>query len=106
LLFSRCFEYYKKAIELDPNYAAPYHGLGHAYRQEGNLEGTFYCWEKALELNSMFSVALFDLASAYLEKGDKDKAYHMLRDYKKRYYHLIPPLEREKLDTLLEKARR
>jgi arylsulfatase A-like enzyme/Flp pilus assembly protein TadD len=106
VLFSKSFEYFKKAIELDPEYAAPYHGLGHAYREEGNLEGAFYCWEKALEVNPDFSKALFDLAKAYLNTGDKGKAFDMLSDYKKRYYHLMPPADREKLDALLEKSQK
>ena len=105
-LFSKSFEYYKKAIELDPEYTAPYHGLGHAYREEGNLEGAFYCWEKALEVDPDFSKALFDLAQAYLSTGEKGKAFDILSDYKKRYYHLMPPADREKLDALLEKSQK
>jgi arylsulfatase A-like enzyme/Tfp pilus assembly protein PilF len=105
-LLSRCFEYYKKAIELDPKYSAPYHGLGHAYMQDGNQAGAIYCWEKALAANPAFSPALLDLATAYLDTGDKVKAFHVLSDFKERYYHLIPPAEREKLDTLLEKSQK
>jgi arylsulfatase A-like enzyme/Flp pilus assembly protein TadD len=105
-LFSKCFEYYKKAIELDPSYSAPYHGLGHAYRQEGNLEGAIHCWEKALEVDPDFSKALFDLAMAYINIGEKGKAFDILSDYKKQYYHLLPPADREKLDALLEKAQK
>ena len=106
VLFSKSFEYYKKAIELDPEYAAPYYGLGHAYREEGNLGGAIYCWEKALEADPDFSKALLDLAKAYLNTGDKGKAFDMLSDYKKRYYHLMPPADREKLDALLEKSQK
>jgi len=106
LLFSRCFEYYKKAIELDPEYSAPYHGLGHAYKQEGNMEGAITCWEKALEVNPEFSTALFELATAYLNTGDTMKAFQMLSDYKNQYFQLMSPVEREKIDALLEKARK
>ena len=105
-LFSRCFEYYKKAIELDPSYSAPYRGLGHAYEQEGNLKEAISCWEKALQADPSFLPALFDLATAYLKTGEKAKAFEMLRDYKEQYYHLVPPVERERLDSLLEKARK
>ncbi len=106
LLFSRCFEYFKKAIELDPEYAAPYHGLGHAYKQEGNLEGVIYCWEKALEVEPNFSKALFDLATIYLNTGDKMRAFQILGEYKKRNYQFMPAVEKEILDALLEKARK
>jgi len=105
-LFARSSEYYKKAIELDPEYSAPYHGLGHAYRQDGNLGGAIYCWEKALEANPVFSSALFDLATAYLSTGDKARAFNILSDFKKQHYHLIPPVERDKLDALLEKSQK
>jgi arylsulfatase A-like enzyme/Flp pilus assembly protein TadD len=105
-LFSRSFEYYKKAIELDPEYAAPYYGLGSAYKQTGNLGGAIYCWEKALEVNPNFSKALFALATSYLNTGDKVKAFDILSDYKKQHYHLMPPAEREKLDTLLERSQK
>ncbi|MGD8540225.1 MAG: sulfatase-like hydrolase/transferase [Candidatus Aminicenantes bacterium] len=103
-LFSRCFEYYKKAIELDPGYAVPYFGLGHAYRQQGNLGGAVYCWERALEADPEFRRARFDLAMAYLNTGNKTKAFELLSEYKKRYYDLMSPSERENLDALLKKS--
>jgi arylsulfatase A-like enzyme/Flp pilus assembly protein TadD len=105
LLFSRCFEYYKKAIELDPGYPVPYFGLGHAYRQQGNLAGAIYCWEKALETDPDFRRARFDLGMAYLSTGNKAKAFEVLSEYKNRYDHLMSPSEREDLDALLKRAR-
>ncbi|UCC40460.1 MAG: sulfatase-like hydrolase/transferase [Candidatus Aminicenantes bacterium] len=105
-VYSRCFEYYKKAIELDPEYPAPYYGLGHAYRQQGDLGGAIYCWEKALEANPDFSQAHFDLAIAYLNTGNKTKAFDLLSEYKKRYYNLMAPAEREKLDALIEQCQK
>jgi arylsulfatase A-like enzyme/Flp pilus assembly protein TadD len=106
VVFSRCFEYYKKAIELDSLYAAPYRGLGSAYRQVGNLEGAIYCWGKALEMIPDSSQVVIDLAQVYLDNGDIAKAFDVLSDYKKQYYHLIPSVEREKIKALLEKARK
>jgi tetratricopeptide (TPR) repeat protein len=106
VLFSRSLEYYKKAIELDPTYPSPYHGLGRAYRYDGNQEGAIYCWMKALEADANFSPALFDLAVTYINTGDKAKAFDILSDYKKRNYHLMPLVEREKLNALLEKSRK
>lgn len=105
-IFSRSLEYYKKAIELDPEYSIPYYGLGHAYRQQGNLRAAIYCWEKALELDPNFSQVHLDLAMAYLSFEDKVKAFEILTEYKKLYYHLMPPTEREKLDALLEECQK
>ncbi len=106
VVFSQCFEYYKKAIELDSQYAAPYLGLGLAYRKVGNLEGAIYCWGKVLEMIPDSSQFVIDLAQVYLDTGDKAKAFDVLSDYKKQYYHLIPSVEREKIKALLEKARK
>ena len=106
LIYSRCFEYYKKAIELDPEYPGPYYGLGHAYRQQGNLGGAIYCWEKALEADPDFRQAHFDLAIAYLNTGNKAKAFDLLSEYKKRYYHLMTPAEKERVDTLIEQSQK
>jgi arylsulfatase A-like enzyme/Flp pilus assembly protein TadD len=106
LLFSRCLEYYKKAIELDPGYSVPYYGLGHAYRQQGNLGGAIYCWERALEADPDFRRARFDLAMAYLSSGNKEKACDMLSEYKNRYYPLMPPADKERLDALLDECRK
>jgi tetratricopeptide (TPR) repeat protein len=106
LIFSRCFDYYKKAIELDPEFPAPYYGLGHAYIQQGNLGGAIYCWEKALEADPDLRQAHFDLAMAYLKAGDKTKAFDLLSEYKKRYYHLLTPAEKERLDSLIEQCQK
>jgi len=45
-------------------------------------------------------------ATAYLNAGDKMKAFQLLTDYKRQYFQLMPPIEREKLNALLEKARK
>jgi len=105
-IYFRCFEYYKKAIELDPEYPAAYYGLGHAYRQQGNLEGAIYCWEKTLEADPDFRQARIDLAMAYLNTGNKAKASDLLSEYKKRYYDLMSPADRERLDALIEQCRK
>ena len=105
-IYFRCFEYYKKAIELDPEYPAPYYGLGHAHRQQGNLEGAIYCWEKTLEADPDFRQARIDLAMAYLNTGNKAKASDLLSEYKRRYYDLMSPADRERLDALIEQCRK
>jgi arylsulfatase A-like enzyme/Flp pilus assembly protein TadD len=105
-VYFRCFEYYKKAIELDPDYPAPYYGLGHAYRQQGNLEGAIYCWEKALEANPDFSQARLDLAIAYLNTGNKTRAFDLLSEFKKRHYDRMSPADKDRLDALIEQCRK
>ena len=101
-VLSNCFEYYKKAIEIDPKYPLPYLGLGHAYIAVGNTEGAIYCWEKALEADPNFYQAHIDLAIAYLNTGNKVKACEIINEYKERYYYLASPAERAKFDNIMK----
>jgi arylsulfatase A-like enzyme/Flp pilus assembly protein TadD len=96
---------FKKAIELDPNYPSPYNGLGGAYKSAGNIEGAIYCWEKAVELDPDFSFPLYNLGLTYLARGDKTKALSYLVKYKEKYYRSLPPEEKDKLDSLIQKCR-
>jgi len=41
---------------------------------------------------------------AYLNAGDKAKAFDLLSEYKKRYYQLMTPAEKERLDSLIEQC--
>jgi arylsulfatase A-like enzyme/Flp pilus assembly protein TadD len=105
ILFDRCIEYFKKAIELDPSYASPYDGLGSAYRLANNLDGAIFCWEKALQLNPDSDQTLYSLGLAYYDKGGTTKALDYLSRYQMRYGHLLPPGEREELENLIQKCR-
>jgi len=105
ILFARCIEYFKKAIELDPSYVSPYDGLGAAYSLTGNLDGAIYCWERALELKPDSDEALLSLGLVYLDKGEGAKALGYLNKYKERYGHLLPLEERERLENLIQKCR-
>ncbi len=105
ILFARCIEYFKKAIELDPSYVSPYNGLGAAYSLTGNLDGAITCWEKALKLKPDSGEALLSLGLAYLDKGEGAKALGYLNKYKELYGHLLPQEERERLENLIQKCR-
>jgi len=105
-LLAKCLEFYKRAIALDPGYPAPYHGLGHAYSEQGNLGGAIACWEQALEADPDFDPALFDLAAAYLDLGEKAKAFERLDGFARRNASRLSPREKTELDALLQRSRR
>ena len=104
VLFARCLEYFKKAIELDPSYVSPYNGLGAAYRLTGNQDGAITCWEKALELKPDSGEALLSLGLVYLEKGEGARALVYLNRYKEHFGHLLSSPERERLENLIQKC--
>ena len=49
--YSRCVEYYKKAIELEPEYTGHYLALGKAHLKAKRTLPATKCFEKALDLN-------------------------------------------------------
>ncbi len=103
--YQRSIQSFKEAIELDPAYAPAYNGLGGAYLQAGNLDKAITCLERALELKPDYGHALYNLGLAYLDKGDKASAYDCFNRYRENHYHLLPPSERKKLDTLIQKCK-
>lgn len=101
----RATENFKKAIELDPDYASAYNGLGAALRMAGDLEGAIACWKKAAELKPDFGYPLYNLGLIYLAKGDKAQALIYFTRYKETSYLSLPPEEKKKLDDLIQKCR-
>jgi len=81
-------EMFKKALELDSNYALAYAGLADAYAQRGGIFGFEKSWldssiqmsEKALSLNSDLAEGYKSMGVAYVYLGNFKKA---LENYKK-----------------------
>jgi arylsulfatase A-like enzyme/Flp pilus assembly protein TadD len=101
----RAMDYFKRAIESDPQHASASNGLGAAYRMLGDVDAAISCWAQAVALDPVHRFALFNLGTAYLDKGDKAKALACLTKYKNQYYKALPVKERASLDALLEKCR-
>jgi TolB-like protein len=109
--------YLEKAVELDPNLAEGWAGIGlhHANRAAGHLEG-IEALEKALAINPNLIDASNWLQVIYSESGDDDKALTILEDMVERdplyppgYANLINAYndlgQQEKSWALLERIR-
>jgi adenylate cyclase len=78
---------FKKAIQLDPNYALAWAGLGDAYSQKNNRFGLDISWldssmvagRHAIKLDSNLSEAYKALANSYSYKNQYDKAFPLLQ---------------------------
>ena len=93
-------ELFKKALELDPNYALAYAGLGDAYSQRTGRFGFEASWadsatelsEKALSMDPHSAEAHKSLGLAYMAKGWRQKAldaYHKSIEYNPNYYPAV-----------------
>jgi superkiller protein 3 len=98
-------DYFKKAVELDPNLASAHNGLGGAYRMSGNRDEAISSWEKSLELNPNYDFSIYNLAVAYLEKGEKTKALGYLEKYRSLKNNALSPAEKREIETLIERCK-
>ena len=96
--------HFKRAIELDPELASAYNGLGGAYRKAGRVDDAIFLWKKSLELKPDYALSLYNLGMAYLMKGDKKQALEYLEKYKEKTYHVLPPEEKGKIDSLIRQC--
>lgn len=65
----RAIESFKKAIEIDPNYALAYYGLGKSYQELANYNEAIQYFKKALELKPDFFGAHINLGTVYHSLG-------------------------------------
>jgi len=73
-------EAYKKAIAIDPAYAAPYSNMGNVLREQNKLEEAIAAYKKALALNPNFADAYYNMGNALKEQG---KLEETIAAYKK-----------------------
>lgn len=86
---------YKKAIEINPDYAKAYNGLGITYFRKKMLDEAIVEFKKAIEINSDYVEAHYHLGAAYFKKSMLDeaiiefkKAIKIDPDYTDAYYNL------------------
>lgn len=72
--FDGAKEYFRKAIEVNANYASPWNGLGCIANYERNFDKAIeYCY-KAVQIDPNYSAAWNNLGYAYNYKGDFERA--------------------------------
>ena len=66
--------FFKKAIEIDPNYLESYINIGLLYNKEGDTKKAISYFEKAIAVDPDFTKAHYNLGVIYAKKGKLDKA--------------------------------
>lgn len=82
--YEQAIEQYKKALELDPDFARTHFFLGLAYISNSMFEEAIAEIKKAITFSGENTVMLALLASAIAMSGKKDEATKILKDLKKR----------------------
>ena len=66
--------HYEKALELDPNLAKAYYGLGGAFTDKKDADKAVTYYRRALQLDPEFTSAYYNLANILREAGQPDEA--------------------------------
>ena len=96
---------YKKAIELEPDNAEAFYGLGVAYMQERRDRDAIYLLEITLILDPGLTKAYYFLGLAYLTNKNLNEAFSCLSAYKKIAYKSLANEEKKTLDYLINRAK-
>jgi len=96
---------YKKAIEVEPDNAEAFFGLGIAYMQERRNRDAIYLLEITLILDPGLTKAYYFLGLAYMTNNNPNEAFSCLSAYKKIAYKSLSNEEKMMLDYLINRAK-
>jgi arylsulfatase A-like enzyme/Tfp pilus assembly protein PilF len=98
---------FARAIELDPSYAAAYHGAGVVHFQAKAYEKSIACFDKALELDPGLDEARYFLGIAHFVRGELGAAYESLTAFRKSpSYDRLSAAEKARLDGYIAECRK
>ncbi|NJL58362.1 MAG: tetratricopeptide repeat protein [Desulfobacteraceae bacterium] len=88
--------YFKKALEIMPDFTAIYNNLGLAYSDKGNFDEALKSFQKVIEADPNYSKAYYNMGNLYQSRGFLDDAIRCYRkaielepDYVKAYSSLF-----------------
>jgi tetratricopeptide (TPR) repeat protein len=70
----KAIEHYRKALEINPDYAEAYTNLGNALSQDGHVDDAIVQYQKALDISPNDAKAHNDLGVAFYRKGQLNDA--------------------------------
>jgi len=70
---------YKRAVDIDSDYAEAWSNLGYSYRKQGKFDWAVHAYKKAIKLKPGLAEAHEYLGEAYAEMGKFDKAARELQ---------------------------
>lgn len=77
--YDTAIERFREAIDLQPDFAEAFNGLGEGYRFQGLIVQARDAFEKAVSLDSTLASALRNLGTILLEKGEVEKGVTFMR---------------------------
>jgi arylsulfatase A-like enzyme/Flp pilus assembly protein TadD len=103
---ARAVETFQRAVELDPQLASAYNGLGGAYKISGQLDEAIAAWEKSLELNPDYDFPIYNLGVTHLQKGNKKRALEYFEKYLMLKSQNLSPEELRKIESFIQECKK
>jgi len=79
-MYKESIPYFKKSIELNPDFGMGYIELAYAYQSTNENDLAIENYEKGISLKADFMPAYVMLAQLYMQKGDARTAYHYAKE--------------------------
>lgn len=70
--WEEAIKWYKKAIDINPKYDAPYYGVGIIHYTKGDYDEAIKWFEECVKVNPKYENPLYGLGSAYHKKGSNE----------------------------------
>lgn len=80
------FDFYKKAVYLDPAYAAAYNDMAIVYYLMGDIASAEALFLKSIQTDAAYDAPVYNLACLYEKQGKYVSALQYLKDFFKRTY--------------------
>jgi arylsulfatase A-like enzyme/Flp pilus assembly protein TadD len=97
---------FNKALELDPDLVSALNGRGSAFIFANRTRDALNDWKKAIAVKPDFTDIYFNIAITYLQLKSGQEALKYLNICKEKYYHMLSPRDRQRLDRLIREAGR
>jgi arylsulfatase A-like enzyme/Flp pilus assembly protein TadD len=103
-LHRQAIDAFNKALELDPNLVSALNGRGSAFIFANRVRDALKDWEKAIAIKPDFTDIYFNIAITYLQLKSRQEALKYLNICKEKYYQILSPQDRLRLNRLIRKA--
>jgi len=94
----KAIENYKKAVEINPENAVAYNGLGAAYKQAGDMDKAIKAWEQSLSIDPEYGLPLYNLGYSHMNRGENKKALQYFSKYLDLFQNRIPAERRNRIE--------
>jgi len=96
---------YERAVNINPEDAVAYNGLGVAYQHQGDIDKAIGSWEKSISINPDYGLPLYNLGYSQMNKGNKEEALKYFRKYMSLYQNNLKPERRKKIEKWIEELK-